>query len=64
MTKSNLSINRGQSRPILTSAYFAHLFWAPKLRRKSQPTKKSLKPSLNSIVLANPITEYPCSAMA
>ena len=30
---------------------WSHLFWVPKLSRKSQPTEKSLKPGLNSIIL-------------
>ena len=62
VTNTPFSANRGQSRPIFTSVYrfWAHLYWAPKFRRKSQPTKKSLKPSSNSIILANPIIEYPC----
>lgn len=41
----------GKSRPILTSVYrfWASQLWEPKLGKKSQPTKKTLKTGLNSV---------------
>ena len=40
-----------------------HLFWEPKLRPKSQPTKNSFKLGLSFIIL-NQSCRYLCRAMA
>ena len=64
MSQVQISPDSG-ARAILTFVYksWAHLFWALKLRMKSQPTKKSQEVlGQNSIILSEPYHGKPPSS--